>query len=234
MPPAHHLPFRVTCRPLTVACLTAVTGIFTGAADAQQNSFGGGIYTCTDAAGRTLTSDRPIAACIDRDQRVLSNQGWVVKVIPPELTSAEHAARQEQQRQAQQALQRQRDQERFNQALLIRYPNQAAHEASRQAALAQTQSLLGNARQELAALENERANLATQMAAYAQNAGNAPATLKRNVASNAQAIETQQQLITGFQAEANRINAQFDAENKHLQPLWQSRSSANTAAAGVK
>ncbi len=32
---------------------------------AQQSA----IYTCTDAQGRRITSDRPIAACIDRPQR---------------------------------------------------------------------------------------------------------------------------------------------------------------------
>jgi hypothetical protein len=222
MLPAHRLPLRVIYRLLTVAWLTAVTGIFTSAAQAQQNGFGSSIYTCTDATGRALTSDRPIAACIDRNQRVLNNQGWVVKVVPPELTDTERAARQEQQHQAQLALRRQRDQERFNQALLIRYPDQATHEASRSAALAQAQSLLDNAKQELAALESGRATLAAQMAADAS--GNAPDTLRRGIASNAQAIETQQQLIAGFQAEVNRINTQFNAEDKRLQPLWQNRS----------
>ena len=27
------------------------------------------IYTCVDAQGRRITSDRPIAACMDREQR---------------------------------------------------------------------------------------------------------------------------------------------------------------------
>ena len=35
----------------------------------------GGIYTCTDANGRKLTSDRPIPACLDREQNVLNPQG---------------------------------------------------------------------------------------------------------------------------------------------------------------
>ena len=29
----------------------------------------GGIYTCVDATGRRITSDRPIMSCIDREQR---------------------------------------------------------------------------------------------------------------------------------------------------------------------
>jgi orotate phosphoribosyltransferase len=43
------------------------------ACSAQANS--GGIYACTDANGRRITADRPIASCVDREQRVLGNTG---------------------------------------------------------------------------------------------------------------------------------------------------------------
>jgi len=201
--------------------------IFTSVAHAQQkNDDTGVIYACTDVAGRALTSDRPIASCRDREQRVLSSQGRLLKVIPPELTDAQLAAQQEQERQVQLALQRQRSQQRGNQALLIRYPTLAAHEASRHAALAQTQTRLDTAQAQLAALETERASLAQQMTAYAQNPAAAPANLQHSIERNAQAIETQQRFITGYQAEADRINAQFNAEDKRLQPLWLPASSA--------
>ena len=35
------------------------------------------IYTCTDASGKKLTSDRPIAECSAREQRVLNADGSV-------------------------------------------------------------------------------------------------------------------------------------------------------------
>ena len=60
----------------------------------------GGIYTCVDAQGRRLTSDRPIRACIDREQKVLNPSGTVRRVMPPSLTAAERAAAEARERQA--------------------------------------------------------------------------------------------------------------------------------------
>ncbi|OYX12745.1 MAG: DUF4124 domain-containing protein, partial [Acidovorax sp. 32-64-7] len=34
-----------------------------------QQSNTGSIYTCVDRQGRRLTADRPIAECLDREQR---------------------------------------------------------------------------------------------------------------------------------------------------------------------
>jgi hypothetical protein len=53
----------------------------------------GSIYTCVDAKGRRLTSDRPILDCIDREQQELSPAtGLVVRKIGPSLTAEERAA----------------------------------------------------------------------------------------------------------------------------------------------
>jgi hypothetical protein len=218
-----NLSLFVIIRWLTLVGIAVIDIIFTVPAHAQQeqNRADGVIYTCTDATGRKITADRPIATCIDRDQQILSNQGWVIKVVPPALTDAQRAAQKETERQAQLAQQRQHEQDRFNDALLIRYPTQAVHEAGRRAALAQTQSLIGNTKQQLATLENERADLATQMAVYAEYPERAPAQIKRRIMNNAQAIQAQQQLMAGYQAEIERINAQFDAEDKHLTAAWQ-------------
>ena len=52
--------------------LNIVFGLFLGQAvwlPAQAQSGGAGIYTCVDAQGRRLTSDRPIVQCADREQR---------------------------------------------------------------------------------------------------------------------------------------------------------------------
>jgi hypothetical protein len=49
------------------------------------------IYSCTDASGKTLTSDRPIAECANRDQKLLNTDGSVRKIVPPTPTSDERA-----------------------------------------------------------------------------------------------------------------------------------------------
>ncbi|HET7868163.1 MAG TPA: DUF4124 domain-containing protein, partial [Burkholderiaceae bacterium] len=52
-------------------CLSLVPALVPVPAAAQAaGSAGSGIYSCTDARGRRLTSDRPIIECLDREQRV--------------------------------------------------------------------------------------------------------------------------------------------------------------------
>ena len=70
---------------LVVACLLP-------AAHAQ------GIYTCVDAKGRRITSDRVIPECLDREQKELSPSGTVRRVVGPNLTGAERAQQEERQR----------------------------------------------------------------------------------------------------------------------------------------
>lgn len=55
--------------------LYVVATVWAGAMPAQAQVNGGGIYACTDASGRRITADRPIASCVDREQRVLGNTG---------------------------------------------------------------------------------------------------------------------------------------------------------------
>jgi len=52
----------------------AVFGLLAGVTVAQAATT---IYSCTDASGKKLTSDRPIAECANRDQRVLNADGSV-------------------------------------------------------------------------------------------------------------------------------------------------------------
>ena len=226
-----HLPIPVTPRArLTGAAFILIPGLLAasmGALSARAQKGGaattGVIYTCTDAAGRKLTSDRLIDSCLDREQRVLSSRGLLLKTIPPEQTGAQRAAQQAKDRQAATALQRQQEQQRLDQALLVRYPTRDTHEAGRRAALAQTQTILSDAQQRLAALERQRATL-TASGPAAQPGGGAQR--QRDLASNAQAILAQQRFIAAYQAERDRINAQFDAEDQRLQPLWQNAQAA--------
>lgn len=70
----------------------ALAGLATASAWAQQTGPVGSIYTCVDRNGRRLTADRPIAECVDREQRELGPSGIVRRQIGPTLTEQERAA----------------------------------------------------------------------------------------------------------------------------------------------
>ncbi len=203
---------------------TALLGGLPAWAQAGKQGGTGRIYTCIDANGRRLTSDRPILSCIDREQRVLSSSGTTLRVIQPAQTAAEREAQAARERQA--AIERQRAQNiiRRDQALITRYPDQAAHDAARKEALAQSQSVVDAAEQRLAELAVERKALDDEMEFYKKDPSKAPAKVRRGIEDNAQSVAMQQRAIAGQQEERQRINARFDEEAARLQQLWRAKA----------
>ena len=51
-----------------------------------------GIYSCVDEKGRKITSDRPIAECMDRAQKEMNPSGTVRRVVAPPPTAKDRAA----------------------------------------------------------------------------------------------------------------------------------------------
>ena len=216
--------------PLLAAGLLALAS---GGAPAQERGPGGDIYTCVDAHGRRLTSDRPILSCIDREQRVLGGTGTTRRVVPPTQTATEREASLAREREAEIERQRARDAIRRDQALVTRYPDKAAHDAGRKAALAQTQSVVDAAERRIAELAAERKALDDEMEFYRKDPSRAPAKVRRGIEDNAQAVEAQRRAIAGTQEERDRINVRFDEEAARLQQLWLGRPAA-TAPAGIR
>ena len=77
---------------LAIARWLAAAFVCTGACGALAQpqpsaSASPGIYTCTTADGRRLTSDRPIPACNAQEQRVLNSDGSLQRIHPPSLTA---------------------------------------------------------------------------------------------------------------------------------------------------
>lgn len=89
------------------------------------------IYSCVDAHGKRLTSDRPISACLDREQRVLSRSGAVERIVPPSYTPSETAAIDAHNRQEEAQRLQAKAKAKSMAVLLQRYPNASAHMAAR-------------------------------------------------------------------------------------------------------
>lgn len=179
-----------------------------------------GIYTCVDAKGRRLTSDRPIAECNDRVQRELRHDGTVRRQIPPEPTAVEREAREAQRRKQAEADARVAEEQRKERALVTRFPNAAAHDRERQEALAQADEQIVLAGRRLKELAEQRKKLDTEMEFYAADPNKAPFILKRKIADTDAAIETQKRFMVDQEAGKSRINARFDEELARLKVLW--------------
>jgi len=185
-------------------------------ASAQQGS----IYSCVDAKGRHLTSDRPITDCIDRQQEELNPSGTVKRIVPPSLTAEERARQEAKARQAREKQAREAEEKRRDLALLTRYPNQAAHDKERNAALAIADDVMSAATRRTALLVAERQKLDAEREFYRKDPSKMPARLKREIDENQQQMTEQKRYIASMEGEKSRINARFDEELSRLRALW--------------
>jgi hypothetical protein len=176
------------------------------------------VYTCVDAVGKRHSADRLIAACMDREQRVLGRDGSLVRVIAPSLAASERAEAEAREQRLAAARQAQQDLARRDRSLVQRYPNEAAHAKAREAALEPARVGLRASEQRVKELAAERKPLLTEAEFYVGKA--LPLDLKLKLDGNDAALEAQRAFMQNQQAEMGRINAGFDAELVRLKKLW--------------
>jgi len=179
-----------------------------------------GIYTCIDARGRKLNSDRPIAECNDREQKVLNPSGTVRAKVGPTLTAQERVALEAKEKAALEERSRINEEKRRDRALLTRYPNQAVHDKERAEALAQIGVVRQAAQQRVKELQRQRAAVADEMEFYKKDPNKAPPSLRRQIDDVAQSLAIQVRFIADQDAELKRVNARFDEELVRLKQLW--------------
>lgn len=178
------------------------------------------IYTCVDAQGRRITSDRPIATCMDREQRELSPSGSVRRVIPPEPTADERAALDAKRKADAERDARLNEEKRKERALLSRYPNESAHQRERVKALESVDVVEATIHKRIEELVKLRAALDEEMAFYAKDPGKAPNILKRRIKDNESLVAAQQAALKQQADERQRVSERFDAELAQLRKLW--------------
>lgn len=176
------------------------------------------IYSCVDSTGKRLTSDRPIPECTTREQRVLNSDGSTKKVLPPTMTADERADAEAREREKAARRMAEVETVRRDRNLRTRYPNEAAHQKARVAALDDVKRTLQLSQQRLDALAAEKKPLLSEAEFYVGRT--MPARLKQQLEGIDASAEAQRALIQNQQAETQRINAVFDIELARLRQLW--------------
>jgi len=192
----------------------------------------GSIYTCVDSNGRRITSDRPISACLDREQRELGATGNVRRIIGPSLTEHERTLQAAQQRKQEEEQNRIAEDRRRERVLIARYPDKATHDAERAAALESVDAVAATAVNRINELKDRRKAIDAEMEFYQKDPAKAPMSLRRKLVSNDADIEEQQRFIAAQGQEKNRISKRFDAELAQLKQLWAARASVPAAPPG--
>ena len=185
---------------------------------AQDATPGKGIYTCTTADGRKLTGDRPIPECTAREQRMLNPDGSQRATLPPFLSPEESAAPDAADRRAAAARLAQLDSIRRDRTLMQRYPDEAAHQRARHAALDDANKAMRLSERRIKELGAERKPLLDEGEFYKGRP--LPGKLKQALDANDASVEAQQVLVENQKADIGRINSRFDAELARLRKLW--------------
>ncbi len=203
--------------------MTAAAGIWllafgaTGAAGAAEPP-SAGIYTCIDDRGRRLTSDRPIAECTAKEQRILNSDGSLKAIHPPTLTSDERAAKEARERKAAEERAAQADAVRRDRNLLQRFPDEAAHQRSREAAIDTVLLAIRASELRLRNLAAERKPLMDEAEFYIGKP--LPLALKSRLEGNEAAVAAQRSAMQTQELELERINRLYDGELERLRKLW--------------
>jgi hypothetical protein len=176
------------------------------------------IYTCTDASGKKLTSDRPIPECNNREQRVLNADGSVRRVLGPTLTADERSEAEARERDAAADRARKLEAIRRDRNLLARFPNEAAHRKARSAALDDVNNALRISEARLVALARERKPLTDEVEFYVGKP--LPIKLRAQLDANDALVDAQRALVQNQKLETVRIDALYDAELVRLKLLW--------------
>lgn len=178
----------------------------------------GAIYSCTTADGRRLTSDRLIAECNTREQRILNADGSLRAIVPPAMSPEERAAYEARERKAAAERVALADAVRRDRNLMLRYRDAAAHQHAREGALDDVNKSMHISERRIQDLATERKPLLDEAEFYKGKP--LPAKLKQQLDANDAATEAQRVLIDNQKAELVRVNKLYDVELSRLKRLW--------------
>lgn len=202
----------VRCAAILLSMLAACQ------ARAEPSTPSTSIYTCVDANGKKITSDRPIPECTTREQRMLNADGSPKGVRPPTPTAEERADIEARERDAMAERVARQDAIRRDRNLLARFPDEAAHRKAREMALDDVRKAVRNSEIRVASLATERKPLQDEAEFYVGKP--LPLKLRSQLDANDAAVEAQRSLIQNQQSEVVRINRLYDAELARLRKLW--------------
>lgn len=166
------------------------------------------IYSCKDANGRTISSDRPMPECADRAIRELSKTGVLKREIPAPLTAEQRRQSQveeEKRRIAAAAIEEQRQQDR---ALLARYRNESDIEASRRYYLGLTLDTIKRDQDWIADGEKQLKEAQSETEFYKNK--KIPADVMSRIAEARRVLEEGKTNMRSHQKDITDTNAKFD------------------------
>jgi hypothetical protein len=168
------------------------------------------IYTCKDAAGRTLTSDRPIPECADRSMFVRQNSAQGQKEIPRPKTAEERRKAEVEQEKQKIADQLEEQRKREELYLLANFKSEGDIEMTRQQTLDVIKEKIRVGSEQMKAVDHLLLELQAE-----QNNGLAKSPAENaNLQSRANqlvlSIKNSRESVARYEVEKKLVNTQYD------------------------
>jgi hypothetical protein len=179
------------------------------------------IFSCKDAKGRTLTSDRPITECAGA-VRELREDGATRREIAAPLTPEQRRLKEQEDAKAQTLAQHKREQALRDKALLMAYSSLASLEQMRSRQLAELSVEIKAGQQRLIAMHKEL------LEAQAQVRAQPTLTTRTLVRNKAQAMLSEDELIRSHQDALAKVREKFDQDAKRLRELMDPPASSGS------
>ena len=190
------------------------------------------IYTCKDASGKTITSDRPLPECQGREGRILGKDGTTIQRIDAPLTPEQIAARDAEAAKKKVEDDRRREQLRKDKALLNTYQNVDDIESKRQRALQQVEREARESEKRMGLLKKQAADNSAEAEFYKKKT--MPADLRRRIDENEAASRAEQMLFANKRDEVAQVNLKFDEDKKRYIELTGGAAAGSAPGSGAQ
>lgn len=181
------------------------------------------IYICKDAAGHTLTSDRPIAECSTRPMREMDRSGITRREIPAPLTADEKQKNDEDARARRAEEIAAVEQRRNDSAILSRFRSEDDIIDSGRRNVAIVQENVKRETQVLSAA-GKRQQAAEAELALLPPQEHRPAYLRQRLEEADRSVSGSRRRLDDYEAEILQINTRTDATLKRFRELRRERA----------
>lgn len=180
-----------------------------------------GIYSCEDANGRTISSDRPILDCSQRQLRVHNADGSIREVLAAPLTKEQQKIRTREEQQRQEEVWARKVQQARDRNLLQTFEDERALESMRRRSLADIDHEIKLATLRILSLDKELKIAQAEAERFkSERPGRGlPFVYQQRITDAANAILAEDSLIKDRKEERDRVNVRFDADAKRLREL---------------
>lgn len=207
---------------LTAVCLAGALSLAAAELQAQATiAAPPAIYSCTDADGRVISSDRPIPACSNRPMRELNADGSLRRIIAPPMSKEQQKQHSAQEKQRQEENWARKVQQSRDRNLLLTFEDERSLESMRRRGLADIDNEIRLATQRILSLDKEL-KIAQEAAANWEQQNprkQLPFAYQQRINDAANAILAEDALIADRHSERDRVNSRFDADATRLREL---------------